>query len=274
MTPTWTSDTPPDPVQITALGWLRVLVRGTLIAAVVFGGFAVLLLLRLIERPIFREYRPITPFITVWACRMTLRIMGLRYAVHGQQMTEPGALVANHSTWLDIFVLNAGGPLYFVAKSGVANWPGIGWLARGTGTVFVDRDRSQAHAQTWLFRSRLENGHTLLFFPEGTSTDGMRVLPFKSTLFQSFFDPSLHERTCLQAVSVKYTAPVGQPPRFFGWWGDMGFAPNLVQVLAMAPQGGVDVVYHPPIAVSEYTDRKSLAAALEARVRASHKAAD
>ena len=83
-----------------------------------------------------------------------------------------------------------------------------------------------------MFYARLLAGHKLLFFPEGTSTDGLRVLPFKSTLFAAFFEPELHHTMWIQPVSVVYYAPVGEEARFYGWWGDMEFAPHLLKTLA------------------------------------------
>ncbi|CAN0605536.1 unnamed protein product, partial [Ectocarpus sp. 12 AP-2014] len=175
VTPTWTSQTPPDPWKITPLGALLVVVRGVVLGVVVFGGLLLLLALRLIEKPVFGADRPWTPHITVAVCRLSLRIIGLSLKVRGQAMRYRGAIVANHSSWMDIFVLNTARPLYFVAKSEVAGWAGIGWLARATGTVFVRRERREANAQKTELETRLLQGHHLLFFPEGTSTDGQRV---------------------------------------------------------------------------------------------------
>jgi len=176
--------------------------------------------------------------------------------------------VANHSSWLDIFALNAGKRVYFVSKSEVADWPGIGWLARATGTVFIERNRAQAKSQTEIFEARLLAGHKLLFFPEGTSTDGLRVLPFKTTLFQSFFADGLREALSIQPVTLRYKAPEGMDSRFYGWWGDMDFAPHLLATLGLARQGEVEVVYGTPLKVAEFTDRKSLAKACEEVIRA------
>ena len=189
--------------------------------------------------------------------------MGLTLTVHGQVMTHPGALVANHSTWLDIFTLNARKTLYFVSKAEVAGWPGIGWLARATGTVFIDRNPRQARDHTRLFESRLHAGHKLLFFPEGTSTDGQRVLPFRTTLFAAFFAPALRDTCWIQPLAVRYHAPTGAPPRFYGWWGDMDFGPGLVKVLAQVPQGSVEITCCPPLRVADFADRKTLARTAE-----------
>jgi 1-acyl-sn-glycerol-3-phosphate acyltransferase len=182
-------------------------------------------------------------------------------------MTGGGAVVANHASWLDIFALNARKRIYFVAKSEVAGWPGIGWLARATGTLFIKRARGEAHDQVALFKERLAYGHRLLFFPEGTSTDGMQVLPFKSTLFAAFFDQELHDKIAIQPVTVNYRAPEGADPRFYGWWGDMEFGAHLLSILAMRQQGVVTVVYHPPVQLADFADRKQLAKTLEETVR-------
>ncbi len=259
---------------ITRGGWLRVLVRGGLLGAVTYGGLLLLLLLRLVERPLFGLNRPLTPRITQGVCRAAFLILGIRLTVTGRPLDQPGAMVANHASWLDIFTLNAAHRLYFVSKAEVAGWPGIGWLARATGTVFITRRGADAMAQRDLFVARLRAGHRLMFFPEGTSTDGLRVLPFKTTLFEAFFDDALREGMHIQPVSVRYTAPAGADPRFYGWWGDMAFGPHLLRVLAARPQGAARVIFHPPLRVSDFAGRKALAAAAEAAVRAGHAQGD
>ena len=271
MSQTWDSDQAPDPLTIGPIGWLLVLMRGTLLAILVFGCLLILLLVRLAERPVFGLDRPITPHITQFVCRNAFRILGIRYQTHGTLMRERGAVVANHSSWLDIFALNARKRIYFVSKSDVARWPGIGWLARATGTVFIDRDRKHAKVQAELFEARLMAGHKLLFFPEGTSTDGLRVLPFKTTLFAAFFSNDLRPYMYIQPVSVIYHAPSGEPARFYGWWGDMDFGSHLLKTLAAPRQGGVELIYHPPLKVADFANRKALATATEQSVRDGHK---
>jgi 1-acyl-sn-glycerol-3-phosphate acyltransferase len=213
------------------------------LGGVTYGGLVILLLLRLVERPLFGLQRPITPWITQFVCRSAFRIMGMGFSVRGTPMRQPGAVVANHASWLDIFTLNAPQRCYFVSKSEVAGWPGIGWLARATGTVFIQRKGSQALAQKMLFEARLRAGHRLVFFPEGTSTDGLRVLPFKSTLFAAFFADGLDAVLWVQPVSLVYTAPDGEDARFYGWWGEMDFGTHLLKTLAARRQGGVEVVF-------------------------------
>lgn len=270
MSPTWEGQPPPEHPPFTASDWLRIVARGVPILMVLAVGLLCLATLRLIERPLFGWERPMTPSITKAVCRMVLRIMGLKVTQRGTPMRGRGAVVANHTSFLDIFVLNSRKTIYFVSKSEVADWPGIGVLARATGTVFIKRDRREAAAQTRVFQERLLHGHRLMFFPEGTSTDGQRVLPFKTTLFAAFFDPALLHKLQVQALSLVYHAPPGQDPRFYGWWGGMEFAPSMMRVLAQRRQGRVEMIYHAPVRVDDFANRKSLAACLETQVRDGH----
>lgn len=264
----WDDGLRPEPVRITPLGWLLVPLRMLLLVTVLLSGLGLMLLLRLIEKPLFGLKRPVTPWITEAVSSLALMILGVRLRVSGRPLRGGGALVANHSSWLDIFVLNARARLYFVAKDEVADWPGISWLAKATGTIFIRRDRREAGAQVALFRDRLAAGHRLLFFPEGTSTDSRRVLSFKTTLFAAFFAPELRDTMRVQPVTVLYGAPKGQDARFYGWWGDMTMGPHLLKVLGQLRPGRVEVIYHAPVQVSEFADRKALAAYCEAQVRA------
>ncbi len=267
---TWNDAAPPEPVCFTVGDWMRIVWRGGILISVLVIGLLVHFLIRMIERPVFGLNRPVTPFITRAVCRSAFVIMRLPLTTSGPRIKGPGAIVANHSSWLDIFALNARKNVYFVSKSEVADWPGIGLLARATGTVFIKRDRREAQAQTQLFETRLLAGHRLLFFPEGTSTDGLRVLGFKSTLFAAFFSDKLHHDLQVQAVSVVYHAPKGADRRYYGWWGDMDFGPHLLQVLAPRRQGRVELIYHPPVRVDDFANRKSLARHVEDQVRRGH----
>jgi 1-acyl-sn-glycerol-3-phosphate acyltransferase len=258
MTLAWQSEDYPETAPHGVAGWLRFGVRGTALALVIFGGLAALLAIRLVERPLFGLRRPLTPYVTQAVCRAALAILGLRRNVFGEPLRAGGAIVANHASWLDIFVLNAGQRVYFVSKAEVRTWPGIGWLARATGTVFIDRTAREARAHRDLVAERVTAGHTLLIFPEGTSTDGRRVLPFRSTLFDAFF--GVPEAAAeIQPVTVVYHAPAGEDPRFYGWWGGMDYGGHLAKMLAARRHGSVDVIYHPPLKVAEQPDRKALA---------------
>ena len=245
----------------------RVVWRGLALGVVTYGCLLVLLALRLVERPLFGLNRPWTPYVTQFVCTAAFGILRLPLTVRGQPMQGRGAMVANHASWLDIFALNAATRIYFVAKSEVAGWAGIGWLARATGTVFIARKGREAKVQQRLFEQRLRAGHRLAFFPEGTSTDGVRVLPFKSTLFAAFYTHGLDEVMQIQPVTLVYHAPEGQDARFYGWWADMTFGGHLLRVLMQGRQGRVEVVFHPEVAVEDFPDRKALASHCEAAVR-------
>ncbi len=270
MSMTWDGAPPPDHVVRGPTAVLRILWRGAGIVLIILIGLALLLPLRMIERPFFGLTRPWTPWITQVVCRLSMFWLGLSYIRTGKPMKGRGAIVANHSSWLDIFVLNAADRIYFVSKSEVAGWPGIGTLARATGTLFIARDPRAAKVQTELFQERLLAGQRLLFFPEGTSTDGLRVLPFKTTLFASFFAEDLRPHLSVQPVTVVYHAPQRRDARTYGWWGDMEFGTHLLATLALPQHGRVEVIYHAPLRVSDFADRKALAAAAEVAVRASH----
>lgn len=264
--PTWRSGDQPCPPLLGVAGWILVLLRGLPIIAVLAFGVLCILPLRGLERLFFGPQRPLTGLWVQGICRICLAIMGIRLRRSGTPMRGAGAAVANHSSWLDIFVLNATMPVFFVSKSEVASWPGINILTRVTNTHFVARDPKLARQQADEFAERTRAGHRLLFFPEGTSSDGRRVLPFKPTLFQGFLDPALPQGLAIQPVTVSYHAPSGRDPRFYGWWGDMPLGPHLLAILAQRGQGDVTVALHPPIAVAGET-RKTLATKAEQAVR-------
>ncbi len=263
MSPTWDDGGDKPVVSVGPFGWIIAILRGGAIAVMLGIGLLATLILRPVEWLLSRKDRLLTPMVSRVFFRLALAVIGIKPTIRGRPMRGAGAVVANHASWLDIIVLNAAKQVYFVAKSDVAGWPVIGGLARWIDTAFIERNRRAAPAQVALFRARLARGHRLLFFPEGTSTDTIRVLPFKTTLFAAFFDPALYHNMRIQPVTVVYHAPRGQDPRFYGWWGDMDLGPHLVAVLAAWPQGRVEIVYHDPVRVCDFADRKTLAAHLQ-----------
>lgn len=255
------------PARPDARGRLRIALRTVLLLIVLAVLLPTLLLVRGVERPLAGLRRPVSAHVVQLFFRACTVILGVRLSLRGRPMTEPGAVVANHASWLDIFVLNAQHRIVFVSKSEVSNWPVIGFLARAAGTLFIRRDARDARAQTAALEARLTAGQKLLFFPEGTSTDGLRVLRFKPTLFQAFLAPTL-AHLHVQPVTVIYHPPEGAAPGFHGWYGDMDFAPHAAEVFA-APRGGrAELVYHPPLRVADFASRKTLAAEAERISRA------
>ena len=260
----WDPGILPETAKYGPLHFIRFAVRWVLLALIVYGLFAVFLLVRLVEWP---WGRPVTPSITRLACFGSLIIIGLKLRVLGRPFAGRGVIVANHVTWIDIFSFNAVQRIVFVAKSEVASWTGIGILARATGTVFVERNPRRALQQRDEFVMRLARGDKLLFFPEGTSTDGLRVLPFKPTLFAAFFAEELKDRLMVQPVTVRYRPRQEQDPAFYGFWGEMGLGESMFKVLSAPRNGNVDVVFHDPVSVADFAHRKDLAVYCEEKVR-------
>ncbi len=189
-----------------------------------------------------------------------LWLAGLRLIVRGTPV-QAGALVANHQSWLDIPALRSVRLMYFVSKAEVASWPGIGFITRVTGTIFINRRRTEAKRDEAMLRSRIAHDQLLCFFPEGTSTDGLRVLPFKSSLFSAFFTQGQGTEIAIQPVTVRFRPALGSglPDCFYGWWGTMTFEGNVWDVAARSRGGTVEVTFHPPVAAAEFADRKRLA---------------
>ena len=200
--------------------------------------------------------------------RWVARWLNIRIRIKGGPVA-PGTLVAaNHVSWMDITVLSAVAPLSFIAKKEVAGWAGFGTLARLQRTVFVDRERRQATGEKRdEMASRLARGDTLVLFAEGTSSDGLHVLPFKS----AFFAAAEAEGVVVQPLTIAYRGWWGAiMPRhrlpFYAWYGDMDMAPHLWAALAAGPVE-VDVILHPTLTAALVGGRKQLATLAEAAVR-------
>ena len=163
-------------------------------------------------------------------------------------MRGGGAFVANHSSWIDIVALQRAAAPFLVSKAEVRGWPGVGHIGRAIGTMFIDRRPAEAKRQEAALLARLSRGDQMALFPEGTSTDGLRVLPFKSTLFGAFFAPGLRRGVAVQPVTIAYRPRAGLPASFYGWWGEMDFASHARDVLARSTGGVVELTFHPPLA--------------------------
>ena len=244
------------------IGYLRFVLRFVGLALVIFPLMIPMFLAR------FLGLKTLSEAVVTLACKLCLRVVGIRLETCGTPMQHPGAVVANHASWLDIFTLNAVQRAYFVSKAEVSNWPLIGFIARSTGVVFIERRAADAARQKDIFLSRISAGDKLLFFPEGTSTDGLRVLKFRSSLFAAFFEPGLRETMWIQPVAVIYHAPKGADSRFYGWWGEMDFVPHFMHILGSRRQGRVTIQFADPIRVSDMPNRKVLADKCEKSVRA------
>jgi len=203
--------------------------------------------------------------VRLWSV-LCLGLAGLRIRVRGQPI-QAGALVANHCSWLDILVLRSVRLIYFVSKAEVARWPGIGFITRVTGTIFIERQRSAAKEQEALLRSRIAHDQLLCFFPEGTSTNGQVLLPFKSSLFSAFWEEGEGTALPVQPVTICYHPRPGLPPCFYSWWGEMSFGQSLWNILTLSRRGRVEVIFHPAAQARDFPDRKALAEHCHGAVR-------
>lgn len=207
--------------------------------------------------------------------RIVLRLIGVRVRVKGTPAERrPLLFLANHVSWLDICVIGSLMPLVFVAKSEVSGWPLIGLLARFQRTVFVDRQRRHATgAVNREIAERLKGGDPVVLFAEGTSSDGNRVLPFRTALVGAVRE-AVGERdaVAVQPLAVAYVriqgVPGGRRHRpLVAWYGDMDLAPHLLEVVR---QGAVDVevTFGAPLVLDADHDRKVVTRQAEASVRA------
>lgn len=211
--------------------------------------------------------------------RFLTRMIGIRVTVIGTPVQDRGVLmIANHTSYFDILVMSAVARVSFVAKSEVSRWFFFGLMAKLQRTVFVERTkRARSGESRDLIRRRLIDGDALVLFPEGTSTDGNRVLPFKSSLLgaaetdlgtgpdgQPVYAP-------VQPVSISYVGlygmPLGRENRpFYAWYGDMDLLDHLWEAFMTGPLD-VIVEFHPPLTIEGGRNRKEIARQAEVLVR-------
>ncbi len=206
------------------------------------------------------------------------KIVGLRVEIYGTPcLNHPVLYVANHSSYLDIVVLGARLDGNFVAKNEVKSWPLLGPLASVAGTVFIERRARHSKTQSDQMSDRLTlQRNSLILFPEGTSSNGQGVLPFKSSLFS--VAESGGRVLPVQPISLAYTMLDGMPlgrgwRSFFTWYGDMELASHLWMALGLG-RPTVTVMYHPPMTLQPGMSRKKLAGLCEQQVRSGVAAAN
>lgn len=160
-------------------------------------------------------------------CRRLLRVFHLRPRVTGP-VPSSGLLACNHLSYLDIVVLGAIAPCVFVSKSEVRSWPVFGWFASLAGTLFLRRgQKSDLARMKGEMRQALDTGSLVVLFPEGTTSDGRAVLPFKSSLLE----PATRPPHALSAGLIEYTLTDGNVAEEVCYWRDMTLAPHLLNLL-------------------------------------------
>ncbi|MFN3635744.1 MAG: lysophospholipid acyltransferase family protein [Rhizobium rhizophilum] len=209
--------------------------------------------------------------------RMALWFLGIRVHVHGTLDTRrPLMIAANHASWKDILVLGSLADVAFIAKTEVASWPVFGFLAKLQKTIFVVREEKRRTGdQVNEIAARMADGEIVVLFPEGTTSDGNRILGIKSSLFGAAAaalpggeDGVVH----VQPVAIAYTRVQGMPMGRYhrpiaGWPGDVGLVEHLIGVLR-AGALDVDVTFGETVEFKKGDSRKALAIRTEQQLRA------
>jgi 1-acyl-sn-glycerol-3-phosphate acyltransferase len=192
-------------------------------------------------------------------------ILRIKVERQGQPETKRHVIfVGNHLSYADIGAIGGYLPASFISKAEVKKWPLFGALATLGKTVFIERDRHAAEKGIADIKKALRQGQNLILFPEGTSTNGLQVLPFKSTLFEIFLSEELKDELWVQPFTMTITgingAPVTRPEQndIYAWYGDDEFLPHLWR-LAKSRGAYIKLTFHPPKAAKNYNDRKVFA---------------
>jgi 1-acyl-sn-glycerol-3-phosphate acyltransferase len=209
--------------------------------------------------------------------RIVCALFGVRIRQVGvRTMDSPVLILSNHVSWLDICVITALAPVVFIAKSEVARWPVFGFLSKLQRTIFIDRQaRHKTGAATREIGDRLLGGDAVVLFAEGTSSDGIRILPFRSALIgavhHALGESTHHKSITVQPMSLAYVRvdglPVGRAFRErVAWYGDADLIPHFIGVLA---SGAIDITvsWGDAVAYDMSADRKQIARDAEAAVR-------
>jgi 1-acyl-sn-glycerol-3-phosphate acyltransferase len=198
-----------------------------------------------------------------WSLRM-LQLCGMRLVVHndGARLDEGVLVVANHISWIDIYVINAWRPTPFLSKAEIRKWPVVGWCAEQLGTVFIQREkRSDAKRIMHDLAERLNAGERMCVFPEGTTSDGVQLLPFHANMFQAAVSASRP----IQPVCMMYEDSQGRQSTAPAYIGEMSLGESLDALLSGGPLTA-HVYVGAPIAPG--ADRRLLAAEAQASVDA------
>lgn len=213
------------------------------------------------------------PFVKLWH-RSACFLIGMKVNTYGSPCEDPRVLLAgNHISYLDIPVLASLFDVTFVAKSEVASWPVFGFLARIAQTAFIERKPSKVRQQKVELKERILSGERLMIFPEGTSSKGETVLPYKSALFEMVCEDDLRDHCLVQPVTISFSRSKDNKPLDslerdnFAWYGDMTLPPHLWKAFCLEGVN-VDVIFHAPARPNEFKNRKELAIWMESRTHA------
>ena len=235
----------------------RLVLRATAMAVLTFGWFTVWALGMLVMAPLGQRLHWRDRCLHLWGATLA-PALGIHVRREGPVPRGGCLLVANHLSYVDIAVLVAQRPLCFLSKADVRHWPVLGFMARAIGVLFIERENKRSLPQVAArLEHELDRGHCLVVFPEGTSTSGREVLPFRSSLLA----PAAEGGLPVAHATLHYATPDGSPPaaRAVCWHGDMSFFPHLLGLFRL-PRIDATVRFGPEPLVDG--DRKILAARL------------
>ena len=233
-----------EPTPISLAGWLRIALR----AAGLIGLLAVFVPLHYL----YRLFAYGSPFPMLFL-RYATRVCGARVEVHGTHLKRDVFFVANHISWVDILALAGASGTAFVAKAELAEAPVVGWLASLNRTVFVKREHRMGVAeQINALKEALVDNWSVTVFPEGTTTDGQSLLPFKTSMLSVLEPPP--PGVLVQPVILDY-GPVAE---WIGWIGEEGGLNNAKRVLSRKGSFRVALHYLEPFSPEDFKGRKAI----------------
>jgi 1-acyl-sn-glycerol-3-phosphate acyltransferase len=234
---------------------LRATFRGARLILHLFTGMFLVLLVALD----FTRRIPPEPLTRWWNARL-LKILHVRLRIHGQALAGPQLMVCNHVSWLDISVLAAANLTRFVSKAEVRNWPIAGWLATAAGTFYIRRGAGGTKQLIEAMAGHLRRGGSVTVFPEGTTTDGERMLRFQPRLFGAAIEAS----SPVQPVALRYSR-AANGENIAAFVGEETLTHNLRRLLK-EPEMTVELTYCSPVWPEAGQDRAALAQAAHAAV--------
>ena len=206
--------------------------------------------------------------LLIWLFSITIKFEG-----YYRESPSCNLFISNHLSYLDIPILGSVLPLRFVAKSEVKYWPIIGFLSKLASTVFIKRVRSESFYQKKEIFKLLSEGKKLLIFPEGTTSDGNRILPFKSSLFSALENQNF----IIQPLIIIYSDLNGMPINrwlrpIIAWYGDMDLLPHL-SILKNIKSINAKIIYLKPVNTIKFSTRKELSNFLEQQINKAYSSA-
>ncbi len=229
-------------------------------------GFVVLITLSLL-------FGTITPSIEKWLPvlfhKLLLWLLSVEVEIVGEtdQSKKSNLFISNHLSYLDIPILGSKFPMRFVAKSEIKSWPLLGFLAMKGRSIFIKRNKTDSFNQKNKILNVLSSGEKVFIFPEGTTSDGNRVLEFKSSSFSSVESQNFTVQPIVIVYSDLNGIPINRWLRpMIAWYGDMELKPHLSKLVGLMSINA-KLIYLEPVNTKNFENRKVLSNYLEDKIR-------